>query len=80
MIKVSHIFTDEPIQLALTQDEEVIETFPTHTADELFAHRVGPGSAHRCADHIDPTALCHPSEAPSIFLVIVSNQEARSWD
>ena len=76
MIKVGHIFTDEPIQLALTQDEDVIQIFPSHTADEPFAHSVGFGSAHRCPDDLDASVLRRSSETRSIFLVIVPNQKA----
>lgn len=54
----------------------MIETFPTYTADEPFAHHVGLWSAHRSAEHIDPSDLCHVSETRSIFLIIIANQEA----
>jgi hypothetical protein len=33
-IEVGHIVIDEPIQLALTQNEDVLDSFPSHTADE----------------------------------------------
>ena len=44
VIEIRDVFANGPVQVTLTQDQEVIQTFASHTADEAFTDRVTFGA------------------------------------
>ncbi len=54
LIEIRHIGFRDAAELALTQDEKMIQTLPANTAQKPFADRVGIGSFDRGSEDSDP--------------------------
>jgi hypothetical protein len=78
VIKMRDILSDDTIEMSLTQNEDMIQTFASHTANEPLANRIGLRCFHRSLEDLDLTVLDDSCKAPSILLVIVSDQKAGS--
>jgi hypothetical protein len=79
VIEVSYKFADEPIQLALTQDQHVIEAFPSDAAHESLTDSVGSGCAHWGPDYLNLPVPRDARETQPVLLVVVANQKAWSF-
>jgi len=76
MIKIRDILSNDTMKMVLTQNKDVIQTFAPHTVNEPLADGVGSRCFHRGLEHLNLTVLGHSGEAPSILVVIVSDQKA----
>jgi hypothetical protein len=76
MIKIRDTFSYDTMKMALTQNEDVIQTLASHTAHEPLADGVGSRCFHRGLEHLHLTILGHAGETPPILVVIVSDQKA----
>ena len=43
-IEISNIFFDDPIQLCVAENQQMIQAFAAHSAHEAFAHRIRGGA------------------------------------
>lgn len=85
-IEIRDILTDNTMEMAFTQNEDMIEAFASHTAQEaqpsafpsVITDRIGLGCLHRRFEHLNLTVLGDAGKTPPILLVIVSNQKAGS--
>jgi len=76
MIKVLNIFTDDPVQMAFTQNEYMMETFTSDTADEPFTNRIGLRCLHGGSEHLDAPVFSHSGATLPVLAVVVSDQKA----
>ena len=58
-IEVLHIGMKDAVQLLLLQDEQVIETFATHTAQKPFTDGIGAWRVIRGFQDLDAAGGCH---------------------
>ena len=63
------------LKMGLTEDQEAVETFPAHGADEPLGESVGPRGSDRRLGDPDALGSEHLVEAGGEFGVTVSNQE-----
>ena len=75
-MKIRDILADDAVEMPLTQDENMIQAFASHTPNEPLADRISLGCLHRGHEHVNLPVLGHSGEASSILLVIVSDQKA----
>ncbi len=74
-----HVFLDHPIQLTLSQDEDVIQTFPPYAPNKSLTDGIRPRRPVRNLHYIDPRSLRHPVQERSILAIVVPNQILRSF-
>jgi hypothetical protein len=76
-IEVRHISIEHPLELLLVEDQEVVEAFFSHTPQEAFADRIGPGSVIRGGENLNGTCHSHTSKTGSKFAVVITHQILR---
>jgi hypothetical protein len=76
-IEVGHIRLEDPRELLLMQDEQVIQTLAAHTPQKPFTARVGSRSPVGCPQELDPGPARHPPKERTELGVVVTDQEAR---
>jgi len=79
VIEVGHIVANDPVHMALTQNQYMIQTFPSHAANEPLTYRVSFRRTHRGSDYLNLSILSHLGETLAILLVIVADQKPRSF-
>jgi hypothetical protein len=79
MIEIRDVFPDDAVQVTLNQDQEVIQTFASHAADEAITDHVSFRCSYRCPENVDPSVFRHAREAWSILAVIIPDQKAGSF-
>ena len=78
VVEIRNILANDTMEMSLTQIEDMIQALAPHTADEPLADRIGSRCFHRGLEHLDLPVLGYSGKAPSILLVIVSDQKTRS--
>ncbi len=78
LIEVKHIRVEHSLKLLLLEDEQVIETFATHTPQKALTDGIGSWSVIRCFENLDATRVCNPSEARSKLAIIIPDEVFRS--
>src|SRR5215470_2296693 len=77
-VVVGAVFLENAVKIAFPDDEEMIETFSTHRADQAFAVRVRLRRHHGCADHADACTRRHLVEHGSELSIVVAQEELRA--
>ena len=52
-VEIRDILCDDTMEMPLTQDENMIQAFASHTADEPLADRISLGDFHRGLEHVN---------------------------
>ena len=73
-IEVGHIPFENPVDLLLAQDQQVVKVFLSHTPQEAFADRIGSGSVRRGVENLNRTGCGHTSEAGSKFAIVITHE------
>jgi hypothetical protein len=76
-VEVVDVDAEDILELAATEDQELIEALPTHAADPVFGERVCVRRPDRCADDGDVFALEDAVEDAAELRVAIVDQEAR---
>jgi len=74
LIEVLGIGMQDTIQLLLLQDEQVIETLATHTAEEALADGIGTWSMIGRFENFDATGLGNPREGHAKFAIVIPDE------
>ena len=77
LVEVGHIRIEHAVELPLMQDQQVVQTFLPHTAQEAFADRIGSWRMIRCFEYLDATCCRHTSKARPKFAIVITNQILR---
>ena len=78
LIEVLDIGTKNTMQLLLLQDEQVIETLPSHTSQKAFTDRIGPWWLIRRGEHLEAARVCDSSETGSKLVVMITDEILRT--
>ena len=73
MIEIRDIFTYDPVQVSLTQNQNMIQAFASYAANEALTDRIRLWRPQRRSEHLNSSAFGHSREALSILVVIVAN-------
>lgn len=65
-VEISNVFFDDPIQLLVAEDQQMIQAFAAHAAHEAFAYRIGARRTIRNLHTLNPT-LWWPKN-PSVLI------------
>jgi hypothetical protein len=79
MIEIGDILANETIQMALPQDQHVIQTLSPHTTNEALTNRIRFGCSHRRSYDLDAPPLGYLCETLPILAVIVSDEKTWSF-
>ena len=77
LVEVRHIRIEDPLELLLLKDQQVVEAFLPHAPQEAFTDRIGSGSVIRSLENLDITRCRHPSKTWSKFAIVITNQILR---
>jgi hypothetical protein len=78
LIEVLDIGTQDTMQLLLLQDEQVIQTLTSHTAEEAFTDGIGSRSVVRRFQDLDAAGCGHAREIGSKLVITIPDQILRS--
>jgi hypothetical protein len=67
----------DAVQLLLVQDEQVIETLATHTAQKPFTDRIGAFRMHGRFQDLDAAGCGHASETGSKLGITIADELLR---
>ena len=76
LIEVGDVGLEDPGEVLLVQDEQVIETFTTHASQKAFTVRVGARSAVRCSQQLNRSSAGHPVKELAELGIVVMDQES----
>src|SRR5215469_473016 len=77
LIEVLDIGIEHALKLLLLQDEQVIETLATHTAEEALADGIGTWSMIGRFENFDATGLGYPREGHAKFALVIPDEILR---
>ena len=78
LVEVLEIDIEHPLEVPHMQDEQMVETLPSHTAQETLADRIrSRGVIRRCED-LDVTRLSNPREGHAILAIVITDEVLRS--
>jgi hypothetical protein len=72
-----HICLKHTTKMALGQDQEMIETLPADTAEEVLAAGIGPGSSKGSSEYLNPAGYRDASQLRTVLAVVITDQIAR---
>ena len=78
MIEVGLVLLHGPAEMALIEDEEEVQAFAPHTAQESLANGIGLGRLIGCGQDLDIGPISDSVEGIAELVVVVANQEAWS--
>jgi len=78
LIEVLDIGTQDTMQLLLMQDDQVIDTLATHTAQKAFTDRISPWCVIRRFQDLDAAGLDNPIEGHPILAIVSTDEILRS--
>src|SRR5258706_8108147 len=74
LIEIHNIRFEQPRELLLMQNEEVIQTFSPHALQKTFTDSICLRSSIRRSKHLDATDGCHSCKIRAEFLVIIPDK------
>src|SRR5258708_12020256 len=74
LVEVDRIGIEEPMELLLMEDQEMIQAFSPHTSQETFTNGIGLRRSVWRAKDLDASCCCHTCNTRSELSVIISNQ------
>ena len=77
VIEVVNVFTHQSLQVALTENDDMIEALASDTADETLTDGIGFRRTHRCFEDINGAG--NQREMWAKLIVIVTNQKPRTF-
>jgi hypothetical protein len=77
-MKVLDICIKDPLQLLLLQDEQVIETLASHTAQKPFTDGIGAFRVIRRFQDLDAAGGGHTSKTGTKFAITIAKEILRS--
>lgn len=76
-IEVLDIGVKDTVQLLLLQDEQMIETLSSYTAQKPLTDRIGSWCVVRRFEHLDAVGCGHVSETGSKLVITITNEIVR---
>src|SRR3712207_3958179 len=76
LVAVGEVLAERLPQMALTEEQQVVEALPPDTPEEALGDRVGPRRADRRAHHGDAARRGYLREARTILAVIVADRKS----
>lgn len=73
VVIVLDVFLDNTVQLAMMQDEHMVQAFPFQAADEALADRVGLGCSNWCLEHLDIRAIGNTRKQRAVLVVPIAD-------
>src|SRR5215831_15600221 len=74
LVEIRYIGFQDPLELLLLQDEQVIETLSPHTQEKAFTDRIGTRGVIGRFQDLDATGLGNPRKAHTKFAIIIPDE------
>ncbi len=78
LVEVRHIGIEDPVELLLLQDEQMIEALTPHTAQEPLTNGIGAWGVIGGCEHLDATRFGNPREGHPKLAIIIKDEVLRS--
>src|SRR5260370_14061193 len=78
-VEVVYVCIEDALELLLLQDEQMIETFATHTAQKPFTHGIGARRAIRGFQNLDSAGCGPAAEIGSKLRIAIPNAVLRRF-
>ncbi len=78
LIEVLDISTQDTLQLLLLEDEQVIQTLASHTAQKAFTDGIGSRGVIRRFENLDTAGCGHARETGSKLAITITDEIPRS--
>src|SRR5207302_137696 len=76
-VEIGHLFAQDAPQVPFAQEQDVIQAFAPHAAEEALTGGVRPRCPDGSGQHPDPATRRDAVEARPVLPVVVADQEAR---
>jgi hypothetical protein len=76
-VEVHHLGIEDALELLLLQDEQVIETLATHTAQKAFTDGIGPWCVVGRFEDLDAAGCSHARETRSKLVITIADEILR---
>ena len=77
LVEVVYICVEYPLELLLIQDEQVIETLASHTAQEALTYGIRLRNVIGRFEKLDATRLRNPCEVHSKLAIVITDEILR---
>ena len=77
LVEVRHVLAQHAGEVALAEDEHVVEALAPHAPQEALAYGVGQRRADRGAQDADPAPRRDACERRPVLAIVVADEEAR---
>ena len=78
LIEVLDIGTQDTLQLLLLQDEQVIQTLATHTAQKPFTDGIGAWRMNGRLEYLDAAGGGHAREGHAKLAIVITDEVLRT--
>jgi len=79
LVVIGHILLNHSVQLSLSQDQGLIETFPLKAVHKSLAERISPGGSVRGPQFMNSGRSCETREAFSVLAIPIMDQIFRGF-
>jgi hypothetical protein len=73
-IEIHNIDTQDTMQLLLVEDQHMVKTLSSDTAQESFTDCIGLWGVIRRFEYLDATCYCHASETVAKLAIMIANE------
>ena len=72
-VVVVQVASQDPPQVTLAENDDVVQAFPTDRADDPLDVRILPGRARRNENQLDPQSMNEPVEVLAVYAIPITN-------
>ncbi len=76
-VVVVQVASQDPPQVTLAENNDVVQAFPTDRADDPLHVRILPGRARRNENLLDPQSMNGSVEVIAVYAIPIANQKTR---
>jgi len=77
LVEVGYIGTQNPLELPLMQDEQMVEALTSHTAEEALTDGIRSRGVIRRCENFNATRLGNPREDHSKLAIVITDEVLR---
>src|SRR5437660_12907432 len=74
MVEGGDLGSEQPLELPLMEDQQMVQAFLPHAPYRTLADSIGSWHASRRFEKLDATGRCHPEKTGSKLAVVITEQ------
>ena len=76
-MKIVDVGTQDPMQLLLMEDQQVVQALSLNTAQKAFTDGIGSWRMRRRFEYVDTAGCCHTSETGPKLAIVLTDEILR---